>query len=400
MNRETAILKKIEQIAEKTEMDAKDIGLFNGKAGIIMWYFYLSRYVNDSYYEIAESSLLKILNTLQYPSLLSSHCGGYSGICWMLMHLKEYDFIDMDTDILDNTDEHLFNAMVNGLNHDDWDFLHGASGIVLYFLKKRQNSPENKSIDKYIDYFINRMCDIAIYDKDGSMKWTSNLFSSDMTTMRKGYNICLSHGTSSLLVIFVKIFLLYNKSNDSLYQMIKKTAQYIINQRIDEKIYKSCFPSCSIESDQPLLGSRMAWCYGDLGIAIALWQAGVALNEQEWCKIAVETMQYATLRKIDPTVKEAGICHGTAGIAHIFNRMFHYTNMEQFKSSSDYWINESLKMAKFEDGIAGYKTYFPKDPGTFINDYDLLTGVSGIGLCLLSEIYNDASAWDECFLLS
>ena len=399
MNQQEQIQNKIREIAEQTDANTQDFGLLSGKMGITLWYFYLSRYVDESYYEIAEKSLLEILDNLKNTDVVFSHCRGYSGVCWALMHLKEYDFIDLDVEILDNMDDYLLVGLAQALKEQNWDFLHGASGIILYFLKRQQQSSNNEYLDKYLAPFVELMNDMAIPEKDDSMKWESILYKTDKET-KTGYNICLSHGASSLVVVFTKIFLLYNKSNDSLRNMIEKTVQYIINQRIDEKTYGSCFPSYSIESSQPLSISRMAWCYGDLGIAMALWQAGVTLDKQEWRQIAVETMKHAATRKIDYSTADAGVCHGTAGIAHIFNRMFQYTQIEEFKTASDYWIDETLKMAKFDDGIAGYKTYYANKQEKYFNNYNLLEGVSGIGLCLLSALYEDASAWDECLLLS
>lgn len=51
-------------------------------------------------------------------------------------------------------------------------------------------------------------------------------------------------------------------------------------------------------------------------------------------------------------------------------------------------------MSKHIDGIVGYKSN-NKD-----NSINLLTGVSGIGLTLLTMLSGDNSDWDECLLLS
>ena len=43
-------------------------------------------------------------------------------------------------------------------------------------------------------------------------------------------------------------------------------------------------------------------------------------------------------------------------------------------------------MAKFEDGLAGYKKYRMEEYGGWTNDYGFLEGVSGIGLALISAV--------------
>ena len=76
-------------------------------------------------------------------------------------------------------------------------------------------------------------------------------------------------------------------------------------------------------------------------------------------------------------------------------RSYLYTNIEEFKECSEYWLEQILLIAKYKDGIIGYKFN--------MNDLsiDLLNGISRIGLVLLSFLSDDRSqSWDECLLLS
>jgi hypothetical protein len=77
--------------------------------------------------------------------------------------------------------------------------------------------------------------------------------------------------------------------------------------------------------------------------------------------------------------------------------MFLETNRNEFTEATQYRLNQTLRFSSFEDGLAGYKTYFLKE---WKSDYSLLTGISGIGLVLTSCINDDKQNWDEMFLLS
>jgi lantibiotic modifying enzyme len=99
-------------------------------------------------------------------------------------------------------------------------------------------------------------------------------------------------------------------------------------------------------------------------------------------------------------VRDAGICHGTAGIAHIFNRLYRTTKQYRFQEAANYWCLETLKMSKFEDGFAGYKTWHTEEYGGWQPCNNLLEGIAGIGLSLLSFVMPEDPAWDECLLLS
>ena len=151
--------------------------------------------------------------------------------------------------------------------------------------------------------------------------------------------------------------------------------------------------------DKPVSKGRLAWCYGDLGIGMALWQSGKAVDNKGWKEKGLEILLQSTKRRDlkESLVSDAGICHGSAGVALIFRRMYLETCIEEFNEATNYWITKTLDFAHFVDGLAGYKTKLASE---WKCDYSLLTGISGIGLVLLSYIENNQQKWDEILLLS
>jgi lantibiotic modifying enzyme len=114
-------------------------------------------------------------------------------------------------------------------------------------------------------------------------------------------------------------------------------------------------------------------------------------------------MALETARRKDYTVtdiSDGGICNGFAGVAHIYNRFYHYTKIEAFRDTSLFWAQKLLKYLDFVGGIEVYKEYDPKG-----NEYKisqgLLTGSAGIGLSLISILEpNLESRWDRFLLIS
>ena len=113
-------------------------------------------------------------------------------------------------------------------------------------------------------------------------------------------------------------------------------------------------------------------------------------------------MIFSTHRKSlsDNMVNDAALCHGTAGIAHIFNRFYHITNIPDFKEAAIYWYNQTIQMSKFEDGLAGYKTCISNDSKKLENCTGFLEGIAGIGLALISSVSDIEPSWDEFLLIS
>ena len=152
------------------------------------------------------------------------------------------------------------------------------------------------------------------------------------------------------------------------------------------------------ETSEAVSKSRLAWCYGDLGIGLALWQAGKAVKNHVWKEKGLDILLQSTKRRAlhETSVIDAGICHGSAGLVMIFRRLFFETQRDEFKDVILYWIDQTLNLSRFNDGLAGYKSFVKNE---WICDYSLLTGISGIGLTLLSYLFEDKQEWDELFLL-
>jgi hypothetical protein len=100
-------------------------------------------------------------------------------------------------------------------------------------------------------------------------------------------------------------------------------------------------------------------------------------------------------------VFDAGLCHGSAGIAHTFYRMWINSQIIEFKQAMEYWFEVTLKMATYKDGLAGYKTYcFSEANHWYMNDYSFLEGITGIGMTLNSFKNQVNPKWDKFLLLS
>jgi lantibiotic modifying enzyme len=212
--------------------------------------------------------------------------------------------------------------------------------------------------------------------------------------------LSLSHGLFSKIVLFSKCYK-QNICPKLSKELLEDSIQFLLNCK-NPIGSVSVFPSRIIEKSKTNF-SRLSWCYGDLGISIALWQAGEALQNKEIKREAIDICLQTTKRftQEETGIEDLGFCHGTAGIAHIYNRMWRYTGIEEFKTAYDYWIQETLKMAKYKDGLAGYKSYKSEEFGGWKNDYGLLEGIAGIGLVLHSYLHPEEEPhWDRCLLLS
>jgi hypothetical protein len=330
----------------------------------------------------------KITERLMINQKSHSFCDGLSGILYLFDFLQQKELLDIDiSDVQELFENYLIYSMKMDFFNRNFDFLHGSLGVILYFLKKRSN------VD-HINDFIEHLYVAAEKDtKNHIFKWKSYI----PHIKKDGYNLSLSHGISSLIITLSRM-LKNNINNKYIEEMLNGSINYIFSQELDYNLYGSHYPSIIAEK-YSITKSRLAWCYGDLGIAFALWQAGTTTNRADWKNKALTIFTDST-RRTDSQLEgviDAGICHGSVGLSLIYRRLYIETGIGSFKAATDYWMNQTLKHARFEDGLAGYKTYIM---GDWICDHSLLMGITGIGLTFISYLENDSQDWDELLLIS
>jgi hypothetical protein len=131
--------------------------------------------------------------------------------------------------------------------------------------------------------------------------------------------------------------------------------------------------------------SRLAWCYGDPGIAATLLGAARSVNEPVWEREAVAIARRAASRPADEAgVVDAGLCHGAAGLGHIFNRLYQATGDVVLGRAARHWFERALDLQQ-TDGSS---------------DVGILMGSSGVALALLAASTALEPSWDRMLLLT
>jgi hypothetical protein len=144
---------------------------------------------------------------------------------------------------------------------------------------------------------------------------------------------------------------------------------------------------------------RVAWCYGDLGVAVAVMAAAAATGREDWRSDALELAHGMAARSYESSlVSDAGLCHGAAGVAHLFNRLAQASGDDTLAQAADTWFGRTLAIRR-SDAIAGFPRGTVTDGvASFEPGADLLTGASGVALALHAAISPIEPAWDQLLL--
>jgi lantibiotic biosynthesis protein len=393
----TSINEKIDCIyktIEKNYIADNDIGLIYGDSGISLFlsYYQLYKKFEVDHPHLSSSLYHNIFEKLNQGFNTPTFSNGLGGILWTLDHQIKEGFI-----FLEDFESHLFLEFLGSkllalIQEKNYDFLHGAIGIAFSILNL--NTPNKK---EYLETLIDQLTHDAI-EENNTVHWKSHIFLGKKEPTEVT-NFSISHGMSSIIIFLAEFYQMY-PYQEKVKILCSKAIQFILQRKnTTNGEYTSMYPGYIIVGETHSRNSRMAWCNGDLGIAIALYKAGQIFNDSILINEALFIMSHAAFRKDLKlqNVFDAGFCHGTAGIAHIFNRFYQNTKNENFKIAIDYWMDEILKFGNNNTLNAGFKKYNDKGRNQQLG---LLDEIAGIGLVLISLISDIEPKWDRAFLVS
>jgi lantibiotic biosynthesis protein len=333
--------------------------------------------------------ILERIETLEQNPFGYTYGNGLAGLLYMVHQLEKAELVEanMDTEFVE-MDEHIFNTTLQLIKErQGHDFLHGAMGIVYYFIS-RLPAPHIKN---YVTTLIEEFCKQAVVEPKGT--WFPNItFANDTADM---VNFGLAHGNPSFLIILMKAY-----ENDILVKeipaLVETGVQFILEyqQTIDfENNQCSFFPTALNHGTKGLvsMGNRIGWCYGDLNIVLLLYHAGRFLNKPDWISLADTLTDTIILRKnYDATlVADTHFCHGATGVAQFYKHLYELRPLDKYKAAWEYWLQESISLLPQELEKEWYKG----------KERNFLEGLVGVNLSFLSYLSEQPLNWAAALLL-
>ena len=389
--------KQLAQRVAQKDLNELSIGLHAGKAGMALYLAYYARHTDQEQYLDKSMELLQdCFSRMNEADTNYTLCSGIAGTTWVLAHLARHDFIDAEVDeTLKELDDFLLKTALEDIAEGQYDLLHSGLGLGVYFLERWLGGQRDNSLSRIIESLNQARVPDHKY-----RSWPYNF------SHNKGegsFNLGLAHGVPSIIG-FLANCLAAGVPYDGLSELLEESVEWLLKQEIQEDRI-SCFATCMINGQPDTTDCRLAWCYGDLGIAATLLLAARASGRSDWKEAALRIMRKATQRPVDQSgVKDAGFCHGTAGIAYIFQKFHRAGGEDVFAQAAQYWYEETRRWQK-ADTLSGYEFWTligPKETDMgWKEDVHLLDGLAGVGMAFLAE--KDAELpmdWDRCFLLS
>lgn len=319
---------------------------------------------------------------------------GYLGVAWLL-ELLGGDTVDGD-DANADTDR-VLSADIEGLIQEErYDLFSGLAGVGLYLLSRTPRPAAVSALGLVVDGLVR----LAESTADGAV-WrvrTSHLYPFMQSRYPQGYLATgMAHGAAGVLSFLAAVEASPYR-NSATRRLLQQTLAGLIALR--GRATGARYPHM-IEGDR-YGASRPAWCHGDVGVAVGLLSAGFALDDELLIDEATTTARDAfNTHGLDRRLVDACLCHGSAGVAHLYRRIALATGDAVCREAARAWYDKTLADAEAALEKGPMMFFSPaaepdgaKEPWQPLRS--LLFGSSGVALVLLSALADDrAPSWDR-----
>ncbi len=395
------IRESLEKELEQLNTEKMEYSLFNGYSAIPLYYSYCYKYTKDErYLSLCADWIDKLLNGLTHENSIETSFGyGVMGLAWVIQHVMEQGVIDADDEILGSFDELLKDHLENNLVNPEYDLFTGIVGYLIY-LTDRWRLSKSKQQQLLIEKCIS-LLDLTLVrnDKIQQETWTSFTFTRDNVLKENIVDFGLAHGLPSILRVLADSAVVLPDNHrvkemiENTLEVIEKYAFYKAEGNIYTKNYLELNEGNPAESIHP---GRIAWCYGNLGIALTYTNLPDEFIPAHLKEREIEKLMQETKREIVNTgVIDACLCHGYLGNALIYNHFYQRTGRDDFKLAATRLYEYTLS----SNNECKLKTWHGANKG-YVEDFALLEGKIGMVLALLSAISDVRPDWDKCMLIS
>jgi hypothetical protein len=375
MQKEKLIISEIEECIRKKDASLTGIGLNNGilSASMFYYYHYLMTEESESL-ELVTHYIEKSLSVLteDYKSLHFNDEIRELGL--YLMFLKKEEVLDDDINsLLENVDEILEEILIQKTEKGDLDLTSGFPSFAKYFVLRNLEDKKHliyKTLDKIIE--------LTKSHESGSY-WKFDLRDKENPYVELG----LGHGTTG--VVNYLLFLYKNNIyNQESIKLIHEGLSFIWACKENNTDNVSLFPFNAFES---VYIDYHNLAYGEIGIGYTFYNAGILLNEKDYCDkglyILLNTTKFKDTDK--SAILEPGLIYGSAGLSALYKNLYHLTEQDAFLEAQDYWHQHLLQSKNDENtSWAGFNAYYNAEYDSI--NMALGQGIAGIGITLMNNV--------------
>jgi lantibiotic modifying enzyme len=392
------IARELEEILDDgLRLGSFEPGLSRGYTGLAVLLGYASRVFGNQHFE--DLAFRAIAISFSESSASPIEVGlfrGVAGIAWGAGYVASLCG-EAPPEELSAVDNALFVRLAQEQQHGSHDLVAGLTGVGVYAAARMGATGDARLLGAV----VHALARLAEHQPSGATWFTppERLPEATRELAPQGwYNLGVAHGVpavATLLAIAASSGVEADVSRhlaDSAQRWLRR------HTRRADGLRFATWVSPGTENDY----SRLAWCYGDPGIAGSLLLAGDSLDDEELRTFAIELGVASTRADASASgVSDACFCHGSSGLMHIYNRLFQSTGNGALRDAALHWARVTLGQHQAGSGFGGYSFSSYASGGYRVRGHPgLLEGAAGVALSLLAAAADEPPGWDMPFLLS
>lgn len=389
------IARALVELAPDPQLLGHPVSLASGLAGRALFFAYLDLALPGGVWgDRAAAAVERAIDAMAAAPADPSLFSGFTGLAWVLDHLRGWFFDESD----DPGEE--IAAAVEKILDSSWaelDLLQGLTGVGVFALERLPRPGAEPCLRRV----VTRLGELA-RQGDGVASWPApagGMTAEQRAWFPRGFTFTgVAHGAAGTISLLAAA----HAAGVECRPLLDRAVAWLLAQRLPPAA-ASVFSYETAEDgaapDAPLgRPSRLAWCHGDPGIAAALLGAARRAGEPTWEREAIAVARRAAARSAaEDDVADAGLCHGSGGLLHLFNRMYQATGDPSLEAAARFWFDRTLALRRPGEGIAGFLAWDNDVRGVagWRSVPGFLTGAAGTGLALLAAATAIEPAWDR-----
>lgn len=134
----------------------QNLGLLNGKMGIVLFFYHYARYTKCKLYEQFAGELIDEIYEDMSKNVPIGFAHGLAGIAWGIAYLLKHQFVTADEDVLQDMDERIVQTDINRM--EDLSIEQGLAGIACYVLCRYTDDRECCHLpDSFVNNVLGRL---------------------------------------------------------------------------------------------------------------------------------------------------------------------------------------------------------------------------------------------------
>jgi|SRR5579859_1700734 len=373
-----AILQVTSEAADLSASDCSATELC--ERALLLGYSSLAGVGGNSRHRVVE--LLNLAADRVCGAMPSGIFSGLTSVGWTIEHLSRmlvsgWEAEGKDADYLENLDKIIIVRLERGRWLAPYDLVAGLVGIGVYFLERLPR----KAAARGLHLILGHLEQQAEYSDQGVTWFTPpELLPSHQREMCPTgyYNLGTAHGVPAVAQ-FLGELVAASIEAERAKVLLNALMSWLLAHR-QRSGAVSRYSNWIAPGDTQANLSRVAWCYGDLGIGGLLHHLALRLGREDWLEIAHSLLD-GCLARTEDRVRDAGLCHGALGVAHIYNRVHQVGREGRYRDAAQRYYGRGLSMIDY-------------------SHRSFLEGSLGQALALISAVFPIEPHWDRRLLLS